>query len=105
MVDFIYCKLADIPLGAKKFLDEQANGLEEHTVELNYDYWTTGKHQRFFRENIIKCSTVEECLRSFLPEKLREGAPTGFSMIGHIGRTTCTSCCISRTHPIKLMLI
>jgi hypothetical protein len=55
----------------------------------------------FFHENLMKCSVVEECLRSFLPEKLREGAPTGFSMIGHIGMTTCTPCFISRTYPIK----
>ncbi len=58
-------------------------------------------HQQFFHESLLKFSVVEECLHSFLPEKLREGAPTGFSMIGHIGRTTCTPWSISRTYPIK----
>jgi len=28
---------------------------------------------------------LEECLHSFLPEELRDGAPTGFAMTGHIG--------------------
>ena len=66
-------------------LDEQAKGLVEHTIELDYDYWTTGKHRRFFHEKVLRCSVVEECLHVFLPQELREGAPTGFSMIGHIG--------------------
>ena len=30
-------------------------------------------------------SATDECLRAFLPEELRDGAPTGFAMIGHIG--------------------
>lgn len=28
---------------------------------------------------------IEEILHAFLPEELREGAPTGFAMVGHIG--------------------
>lgn len=29
----------------------------------------------------------EEILHAFLPEELREGAPTGFAMVGHIGKS------------------
>lgn len=28
---------------------------------------------------------IEEVLHAFLPEELREGSPTGFAMVGHIG--------------------
>ena len=30
-------------------------------------------------------SAKDEILHAFLPEELREGAPTGFAMVGHIG--------------------
>ncbi|KIM47474.1 hypothetical protein M413DRAFT_15695 [Hebeloma cylindrosporum] len=58
---------ADIPAEAQAFLDKEAKGLVQYNVDLDYDYWT-----------------AEECLHSFLPEELREGAPTGFAMTGHI---------------------
>ena len=44
-VDFIEYKLADIPPDAKKFLNEQAKELVEHSIELNYDYWTSGEQK------------------------------------------------------------
>lgn len=37
--------------------------------------------------------TVDEILHSFLPEELREGAPSGFAMVGHIG-THNDICCV-----------
>ncbi|KAJ3517865.1 hypothetical protein NLJ89_g229 [Agrocybe chaxingu] len=58
---------ADIPPEAREFLDREAKGFVNHEIELDYDYWT-----------------ADECLHAFLPEGLRDGAPNGFAMTGHI---------------------
>ncbi|CAA7264835.1 unnamed protein product [Cyclocybe aegerita] len=58
---------ADIPPEARQFLDREAKGFVDHKIELDYNYWT-----------------ADECLHAFLPEELRDGAPNGFAMTGHI---------------------
>lgn len=58
---------ADIPPEAKEYLDNEAHGLVDFKVDLDYDYWT-----------------ADDIMQQVLPPELREGAPTGFAMIGHI---------------------
>ncbi|EAU92537.2 tRNA (guanine-N(1)-)-methyltransferase [Coprinopsis cinerea okayama7 len=57
----------DIPPEALELIKTESNGLTEFNVNLDYNYWT-----------------ADEILQSFLPEELREGAPSGFAMVGHI---------------------
>ncbi|KAF5313122.1 hypothetical protein D9619_002586 [Psilocybe cf. subviscida] len=68
-----------------EFLDNEAKGLVEYKVDLDYDYWTAGASEGPKQRPMIDKGSVEECLHEFLPEELREGAPTGFAMTGHIG--------------------
>ncbi|KAH6917030.1 hypothetical protein BKA70DRAFT_1251174 [Coprinopsis sp. MPI-PUGE-AT-0042] len=58
---------ADIPPEALELINAEANGLVDYAIDLDYNYWT-----------------ADEVLHAFLPEELREGAPSGFAMVGHI---------------------
>jgi len=79
------CKPADIPVEAQEFLSNEAKGLVEYDVDLDYDYWTLGACVLQYIYQLYLRLFLEECLHSFLPEELRSGAPTGFAMTGHIG--------------------
>ncbi|KAF8971730.1 Met-10+ like-protein-domain-containing protein [Flammula alnicola] len=79
---------ADIPAEAQQFLDKEAKGLLEYKVDLDYDYWT-----------------AEECLHSFLPEELREGAPTGFAMTGHIAHVNLNDEYLPYKHIIGRLIL
>ena len=78
-------KTADITKEAIDFLDKEAKGLVEYKVNLDYDYWTAGASAVPKIRLAIDNGSTEECLHEFLPAELREGAPTGFAMTGHIG--------------------
>ncbi|KAI6136397.1 Met-10+ like-protein-domain-containing protein [Pisolithus sp. B1] len=52
---------------ARIFLTEHSAELVDHTIRLNYDYWT-----------------ADDILQAVLPEELLSGSPTGFSVTGHI---------------------
>lgn len=52
---------------ARIFLTEHSAELVDHTIHLNYDYWT-----------------ADDILQAVLPEELLDGSPTGFSITGHI---------------------
>ncbi|KAI5997975.1 S-adenosyl-L-methionine-dependent methyltransferase [Pisolithus albus] len=52
---------------ARIFLMEHSVELVDHTIRLNYDYWT-----------------ADDILQAVLPEELLNGSPTGFSVTGHI---------------------
>ncbi|TFK30950.1 hypothetical protein FA15DRAFT_580267 [Coprinopsis marcescibilis] len=58
---------ADIPSDALEFIKKESNGLVTYDVDLDYNYWTS-----------------DEILHSFLPEDIRQGAPSGFAIVGHI---------------------
>ncbi|KAF8346952.1 S-adenosyl-L-methionine-dependent methyltransferase [Amanita rubescens] len=58
---------ADLLLDALEFIKHECNGLVNHQVHLNYDYWT-----------------ADEILHAILPEDLCDGSPSGFAMTGHI---------------------
>ncbi|KAF8204026.1 Met-10+ like-protein-domain-containing protein [Pholiota molesta] len=79
---------ADIPAEAQQFLDKEAKGLQEYKVDLDYDYWT-----------------AEECLHAFLPEELREGAPTGFAMTGHIAHVNLNDEYLPYKHVIGQLIL
>ena len=79
------CKPADIPVEAQEFLSKEAKGLVEYNFDLDYDYWTAGACVLQCISQLYLRVYLEECLHSFLPEELRDGAPTGFAMTGHIG--------------------
>ncbi|KJA28410.1 hypothetical protein HYPSUDRAFT_62040 [Hypholoma sublateritium FD-334 SS-4] len=79
---------ADIPVEAQQFLDKEAKGLVDYTVDLDYNYWT-----------------AEECLHAFLPEKLREGAPTGFAMTGHIAHVNLNDEYLPYKHIIGQLIL
>ena len=56
-----------------------------HTLNFDYDYWTSGGCKNFAW---IVCPTepgVDDIFSSVLPEELVEGSPTGFAIVGHIG--------------------
>ncbi|KAF9486577.1 guanine-N(1)--methyltransferase [Pholiota conissans] len=79
---------SDIPAEAQQFLDKEAKGLQEYKVDLDYDYWT-----------------AEECLHAFLPEELREGAPTGFAMTGHIAHVNLNDEYLPYKHIIGQLIL
>ncbi|KDR85743.1 hypothetical protein GALMADRAFT_234802 [Galerina marginata CBS 339.88] len=79
---------ADIPQEAQGFLDKEAKGLVEYKVDLDYDYWT-----------------AEECLQVFLPEELREGAPVGFAMTGHIAHVNLNNEYLPFKHIIGQLIL
>ncbi|KAF9454176.1 hypothetical protein P691DRAFT_656864 [Macrolepiota fuliginosa MF-IS2] len=58
---------ADIPPEAQQYLEQETHGLVDHKIELDYDYWT-----------------ADDIMQKVLPEGLREGAPSGFAMTGHL---------------------
>ncbi|KAI0081085.1 guanine-N-1-methyltransferase [Panus rudis PR-1116 ss-1] len=58
---------ADLPQEAREYLQAQSAELVNHTIELDYSYWT-----------------VEDILDAILPEELLEEAPRGYASIGHI---------------------
>ncbi|PPQ79404.1 hypothetical protein CVT25_002674 [Psilocybe cyanescens] len=79
---------ADIPQQAQEFLDKESKGLVDYKIQLNYDYWT-----------------AEECLQVFLPEDLREGAPTGFAMTGHIAHVNLNDEYLPYKHVIGQLIL
>ncbi|KAI6047872.1 Met-10+ like-protein-domain-containing protein [Pisolithus marmoratus] len=52
---------------ARIFLTGHSADLVDHTIRLDYDYWT-----------------ADDILQAVLPEELLDGSPTGFSVTGHI---------------------
>ncbi|KAL4069843.1 Met-10+ like-protein-domain-containing protein [Scleroderma yunnanense] len=52
---------------ARTFLIDHSAEIVEHTINLDYNYWT-----------------ADDILQAVLPEHLLDGSPTGFSVIGHI---------------------
>lgn len=79
-------KLGDIPPEALEFIQKEGSGLTNYTIDLKYDYWTAGGFYREARSAWrLSVLLLEEILHAFLPEELREGSPTGFAMVGHIG--------------------
>ncbi|KAJ3573542.1 hypothetical protein NP233_g2362 [Leucocoprinus birnbaumii] len=60
-------RIADIPREAKEYLDKETHGLVDFKIDLDYDHWT-----------------ADDIMQQVLPPELREGAPTGFAMTGHI---------------------
>ncbi|KAN0100387.1 Met-10+ like domain containing protein [Tylopilus felleus] len=52
---------------ARLFLQEQRVDLVQHTIDLDYNYWT-----------------ADDIINAILPEDLCDGSPTGFSITGHI---------------------
>ncbi|KAF8634903.1 hypothetical protein AX15_000651 [Amanita polypyramis BW_CC] len=58
---------ANLSPDTQEFIKHECNGLVNHPVELNYDYWT-----------------ADEILHAILPEDLCDGSPSGFAMTGHI---------------------
>ncbi|KAF8910145.1 Met-10+ like-protein-domain-containing protein [Gymnopilus junonius] len=79
---------SDIPQLAQEFLDKEATGLVEYKIDLDYDYWT-----------------AEECLHAFLPPELREGAPTGFAMTGHIAHVNLNNEYLPYKHVIGQLIL
>jgi len=79
---------ADIPVEAQEFLSKEAKGLVQYIVNLDYDYWT-----------------AEECLHSFLPQELRDGAPTGFAMTGHIAHVNLNDEYLPYKHIIGQLIL
>ncbi|KAF9531940.1 hypothetical protein CPB83DRAFT_808080 [Crepidotus variabilis] len=73
---------------ARRFLDAEAKGLVDYKIDLEYDYWTS-----------------EECLHAFLPEELREGAPTGFAMTGHIAHVNLNDEYLPYKHIIGQLIL
>lgn len=84
-------KLADIPPEALELIESEASGLVDYNIDLDYTYWTAGWHPigTLFVQRNSCC--IDEILHVFLPEELREGAPSGFAMVGHIGMGVCAS--------------
>ncbi|KXN88837.1 tRNA (guanine(37)-N1)-methyltransferase [Leucoagaricus sp. SymC.cos] len=58
---------ADIPTAATEYLNREAHGIVDFRIDLDYDYWTT-----------------DDIIQRILPDELRECAPSGFAMTGHI---------------------
>ncbi|KAJ3539096.1 hypothetical protein NM688_g6415 [Phlebia brevispora] len=58
---------SDLSLETKQYLESQSAKLVNHTINLDYDYWT-----------------ADDILSSILPAELVEGAPSGYAMVGHI---------------------
>ncbi|TFK41832.1 S-adenosyl-L-methionine-dependent methyltransferase [Crucibulum laeve] len=79
---------ADLPPEAKEFLDNESTGLVNYTMELDYNYWN-----------------ADEILQAFLPEELREGAPTGFAMTGHIAHVNLNDEYLPYKHIIGQLIL
>ncbi|EKM84070.1 hypothetical protein AGABI1DRAFT_32708 [Agaricus bisporus var. burnettii JB137-S8] len=60
-------KYSELPPVAQEYLGKETQGLVNHEIKLDYDYWST-----------------DDILQTILPGQLREGAPSGFAMTGHI---------------------
>ncbi|KAG9076658.1 tRNA(m(1)G37)methyltransferase, partial [Ceratobasidium sp. UAMH 11750] len=56
-----------LPDAARQYLDDEAEKLVLHTIQLDYEYWT-----------------ADQILRAVLPAELGDGSPTAFSINGHI---------------------
>ncbi|KAF6766703.1 hypothetical protein DFP72DRAFT_985672 [Ephemerocybe angulata] len=81
-------KESEIPAGALEFIRKEGSGFTNYDIDLKYDYWT-----------------AEEILHAFLPEELREGAPTGFAMVGHIAHLNLNSEYLPYKHIIGQLIL
>ncbi|KAF9567773.1 hypothetical protein CPC08DRAFT_626229 [Agrocybe pediades] len=79
---------ADIPQEAQQFLEKEAKAVVDYKIDLDYDYWT-----------------AEDCLHVFLPEELREGAPVGFAMTGHIAHVNLNAEYLPYKHIIGQLIL
>ncbi|KAF4612304.1 hypothetical protein D9613_004255 [Agrocybe pediades] len=81
---------ADIPQEAQQFLEKEAKAVVDYKIDLDYDYWT---------------AVLEDCLHVFLPEELREGAPVGFAMTGHIAHVNLNAEYLPYKHIIGQLIL
>jgi len=81
-------KLADLPQEVLRFLETECHGLEEYTVNLDYDYWTAGVCLFNLERKIHAIDgkkSRDDILQAILPEDLLKNSPTGFAITGHLG--------------------
>lgn len=101
IVDSFPCKLAALTPEARLFLQEQHVDVVQHTIDLDYNYWTAGEQKWLVFHS--RPTLLDDIINSILPEDLCDGSPTGFSITGHIGKDvycatyTLTNQCRQRT--------
>jgi len=66
-------------------LNAESAELTTYTLELDYDYWSTGERLIILDITLADILSLDEILQAILPEELCDGSPTGFSMTGHLG--------------------
>ena len=85
--------LADLNADVQSYLKSQNASLTTHNIELDYAYWNAGAARRawsldgrnaFLSETMVH---LDDILHAILPEELLDGSPTGFSTMGHLGRS------------------
>ena len=79
--------LADLNADARLCLESQNASLTTYNIQLDYSYWKAGSLDvplcECFSKSVV---SLDEILHAILPEQLLDGSPTGFSMMGHLGR-------------------
>lgn len=70
-------------------------------LELNYEYWTYRMPSRALLQSEDPANAIlDDIMTSILPKEEYEELPTGFSIVGHVGKSLCTTARL-----IKLLFI
>ena len=80
-------KSSDLPAEATQILEKYGATYVSHKIELDYDHWSAGIGDFIHDLNfLLKPVPTDDVLHAVLPEELRAEAPSGFAIIGHIGK-------------------